>query len=156
MADTQPLVIDEQGNLLDGYPPITYTETALLPYIKPIGPTSPAQPKGWEIKLPLYHRAWEFITDGRGIIYGSIGAIGCGLAYVGYLIITAIISAIHIAAAAVATYGASVLTIIILGWVALALSRHGTKQPDALVLKGCNNGPTPGSHTVKLCNGRHH
>lgn len=127
-------------------PPIRFDETALvhvpnpapLRYVEPF-PT-----------VTRREKLWEFCIDGRGIIYGAI-TVWCGLAaWAGYLFVESVAAAIAMLIAALPYIGGIVALIIL-----VRILTRSPKAPEALVLKGCNNGPTPGSHTVKLCNGRH-
>lgn len=109
----------------------------------------PDLPPG-SIRLPLKRRFREFMVDGRAIIYGMC-VVYAGLAAT--FIVTLTMSIVALVQAFIAALPVIIGTIALLLLV-LLLCRP-KKGPDALVLKGCNNGPTPGAHTVKLCNGRH-
>lgn len=117
----------------------------LVLYQPPIYPPTPLPTIPWHVRFT------EYCIDGRGAIHaivaGWVGLAGVTL----YFFVSAIAVAIHSIIAALPAIG-GILCAIILAYIIL---RSGTKDDDVLVLKGCNNGPTPGSHRVKLCNGRH-
>jgi hypothetical protein len=127
-------------------PPIRFDETALVhvPQPTPLRYATPLYP------IKRYEQLLEFCIDGRGVIYGAI-TVWFGLAaWAGYLFIESVAAAVAMVIAALPYIGGIVALILL-----VRILTRSPKAPEALVLKGCNNGPTPGSHTVKLCNGRH-
>lgn len=93
----------------------------------------------------------EYCVDGRLAIHTILATILTVAATTFYLFIAAIISVVH-AIILMLPAIEGILCALILG---MLLFRIKGKRDDLLVLKGCAKGPTPGSHAVRLCNGRH-